>query len=52
MKIGDLVAGKILLSTYGIGIIIGREFGGLKVYWPTQGCWCYTSEKGVRLVWK
>ena len=49
MKIGDLVVGKgIIFSDYGIGIIVGKEFGGLKVYWPQEGTWCYTGERGVR----
>ena len=51
MKIGDLVIGKaFVFSDYGIGIVIGKEFGGLKVYWPQEGVWCYTSEGGVKLV--
>jgi len=51
MKVGDLVTSNaFIFSNYGIGIVIGREFGGLKVYWPEQGCWCYTSEKGVKLL--
>ena len=51
MKTGDLVVSNgFMFSTYGIGIVIGREFGGIKVYWPQQGTWCYTSETGVRLL--
>ena len=51
MKVGDLVTGKgFLWSRYGVGIIIGKEFGGFKVYWPTQGSWCLTSEGGIELL--
>tara|TARA_R110000824_G_scaffold230500_1_gene418171 strand:- start:1544 stop:1774 length:231 start_codon:yes stop_codon:yes gene_type:complete len=52
MKIGDLVVGVDLLtfSDYGIGIVLSIEYGNIKVYWPTQACWCYTSERGVRLL--
>jgi len=52
MKVGDLVISNgFMFSTYGIGIVIGREFGkNIKVYWPKRSCWCYTSEKGVRLL--
>ena len=51
MKVGDLVTGKeLVFSDYGIGIIIGKEFGGLKVYWPQKGVWCYTGTGGVKLL--
>jgi hypothetical protein len=51
MKIGDLVKAKgFIFSDYGIGIVIGKEFGGLKVYWPQEGTWCYTGEGGVKLL--
>ena len=49
MKIGDLVIGKeLVFYDYGIGIIIGKEFGGLKIYWPQEGVWCYTGTGGVK----
>jgi len=51
MKIGDLVIGKaFVFSDYGVGIVIGKEFGGLKVYWPQEGVWCYTGLGGVKLL--
>tara|TARA_R110002110_G_scaffold223647_1_gene437546 strand:+ start:291 stop:449 length:159 start_codon:yes stop_codon:yes gene_type:complete len=52
MKIGDLVVGVdwLSFSDYGIGIVLSIEYGNIKVYWPTQACWCYTSERGVRLL--
>ena len=44
MKRGDLVKGiGYQFSDYGIGIILAETFTGLKVYWPKQNCWCYTS---------
>jgi len=50
MKIGDLVQGKGLeFRNYGIGIVIGNTgFGGIKVYWPKKGVWCYTGTGGVK----
>ena len=49
MKIGDLVRGQTLIfRDYGIGIVIGRSFGGLKVYWPQENSWCYTSCQSVQ----
>ena len=51
MNLGDLVIGKgFLFCDYGVGIIIGKEDGGLKVYWPQEGVWCCTSEGGVKLL--
>ena len=49
MKTGDLVIGiGFLMDGYGVGVIIGKEFGGLKVYWPKKGVWCYTGTGGVK----
>jgi hypothetical protein len=49
MKVGDLVIGKaFLFCDYGIGVIIGKEFGGMKVYWPKEGVWCFTGSAGVK----
>ena len=49
MKVGDLVIGQTLIfRDYGIGIVIGREFGGLKIYWPQEGTWSYTSKRALQ----
>ena len=49
MKVGDLVRAKgFMFKDHGVGIIIGKEFGGLKVFWPQRGVWCYTGEGGVK----
>ena len=52
MKVGDLVVGVdcLIFSDYGIGIVLSIEYGSIKVYWPAHGCWCYTSERGIRLL--
>jgi hypothetical protein len=51
MKIGDLVIGNgLVYRDYGVGIIIGKEFGRMKVYWPEQGFWSYTGLKGIELL--
>ena len=48
MKIGDLVQSKgFMFHNYGVGIIIGKKSGGLRIYWPEQGFWSITSEGGV-----
>ena len=49
MKVGDLViATDFVFHDYGIGIIIGTQFGSLKVFWPERGVWCYTGTGGVK----
>ena len=49
MKIGDLVvATDYEWHNYGIVIIIGEKFGGLKIFWPERGVWCYTGIGGVK----
>ena len=49
MKIGDLVQSKaFIFNNYGVGIIIGKEFGAIKVYWPMKGVWCFTGEGEVK----
>ena len=52
MKIGDLVIGinRFEFGDYGVGIIIGKEFGRIKVYWPKEAAWCYTGIGGVKLL--
>ena len=51
MKVGDLVqSDSFLWLDYGIGIIIGKEFGAFKVYWPKRGVWCLTGEGGVKQI--
>ena len=50
MKIGDLVTGvnRFEFGDFGIGIIIGKEYGRMKVYWPEKAFWCYTALEGVK----
>lgn len=51
MKVGDLViANGLLFRDYGVGIIIGKKSGGLRVYWPNEGVWSITSEGGVKQI--
>ena len=49
MQVGDLVIGKtFVFANHGVGIIIGKEFGGMKVYWPKRGVWCFTGSGAVK----
>jgi hypothetical protein len=51
MKIGDLVIGKgFVFSNCGVGVVIAKEFGGMKVYWLKKGVWSYTGSGGVKLL--
>ena len=52
MNKGDLVKGKYdwQLGGHGIGIILAKTLVGIKVYWPKQKVWCYTSEKAVKKI--
>jgi hypothetical protein len=47
MKVGDLVIGNgLLFGDYGVGIIIGKKSGGLRVYWPNEGGWTSFHPEG------
>ena len=49
MKVGDLVRGQTFIyHNYGIGIVIGHHFGGLKVYWPQEETWSYISKRALQ----